>query len=86
MKILKILLSYLSPRLYYSIMPDKELKEERELIRKKWLSEGSPSLEQRLHLIDSIQVDRMNEKYRKEHPDAKPRQKEHGWYLPEDDD
>ncbi len=86
MGIFKILLKYLAPKLYYSSMPDEELKEERESIRQQHLSGNSPSLGEILHLIDSIQLERMNEKFRQENPDAKTRHKEHGWYLPEDDD
>ena len=86
MSILKELLRCIAPKLYYSIMTDEELKDEREQVRKKYISGNDSSLEKTLHLIDGIQLNRMNEKYKKEHPDAKPRHKEHGWYLPEDDD
>ena len=36
-------------------------------------------------VINSL-FDQMNEKYEKEHPNAKPVYHEHGWHLAEDDD
>lgn len=85
MSFFKEVLKYINPSLYYSIMPDEELSEEREQIRKKWLSSCDTNLHKTMDLIDCIQLNRMNERFRKEHPDAKDRHKEHGYYLPEDD-
>jgi len=36
--------------------------------------------------FNNEEIRRMNEKYEKEHPDSKPRYRDHGWYLPHDDD
>ena len=35
--------------------------------------------------INNEMAKRMNEKYEKEHSNAEPRHREHGWYLPNDD-
>lgn len=38
-----------------------------------------------LDLFNNEEIRRMNEKYEKENPNAKPRHREHGWYLSNDD-
>ena len=39
-----------------------------------------------LEIYDNEIISRANKKYRKEHPNAKTRHREHGWYLPNDDE
>ncbi len=69
---------------------DDELASEREKIRKKYVS-GTIDLDEAgrlydiLHRFDVEMINRANSKYEEEHPDAKPRHREHGWYLSNDD-
>lgn len=68
---------------------DEELDIERERVRIKRNSCYDDSYDVYYNLLnkfDNVIVNRMNEKYEKEHPDVKPVYHEHGWYLPEDDD
>lgn len=67
-------------------MSDEELKDERELLRQKSLVSSDSDISKRMEIIDRIEIDRMNEKHRREHPEAKSVHREHGWTLPEDDD
>ena len=69
---------------------DDELKSEREKVRKKYVggsidfSEAS-RLQSTLHRFDVEMIERANKKYKEENPNAKPRHREHGWHLPNDD-
>lgn len=71
---------------WLTTISDDELRTERECVRqKKALSECEPWLDRLLNRFDNEIIRRMNERYDKEHPDAKPIYREHGWYLPNDD-
>lgn len=70
---------------------DDELDSEREKVRKRYVDgtidiDEADKLYDTLHRFDAEMTDRANLKYEKEHPDAKPRHREHGWYLPNDED
>ncbi len=60
---------------------DEELDDEYE--RRRLECHGNVTYE--MDKINDEMVRRMNEKYEKEHPNAEPRHREHGWYLPNDD-
>lgn len=60
---------------------DKELDDEYE--KRRLECHGDVTYE--MDRINDEMVRRMNEKYEKEHPNAEPRYREHGWYLPNDD-
>lgn len=60
---------------------DKELDDEYE--RRRLECHGDVTYE--MDRINDEMVRRMNEKYEKEQPNAEPRHREHGWYLPNDD-
>lgn len=68
---------------------DDELDSEREKVRKRYVGingiDEASRLYDILHSFDNEMIDRANLKYEKEHPDAKPRHREHGWYLSNDD-
>jgi hypothetical protein len=68
---------------------DDELDSEREEIRLRYCDAESideaDSLYNQLHRFDNEMIGRMNAKYEAENPDAQPRHREHGWYLPNDD-
>ncbi|MEI6132657.1 MAG: hypothetical protein WCQ41_07530 [Bacillota bacterium] len=69
---------------------DDELSSEREKVRKRYIGgnidiDEADKLYDILHRFDVEMTNRANLKYKKEHPDAKPRHREHGWYLPNDD-
>ena len=68
---------------------DDELDSEREEIRLRYCDadniDEADKLYHQLHRFDDEMIDRMNTKYEAENPDAKPRHREHGWYLPNDD-
>ncbi|NLD16625.1 MAG: hypothetical protein GX666_03480 [Tissierellia bacterium] len=67
------------------VIPDEEFYKEREIVRQAYLK-GHPDAQRILFFFDEIEVDRLNEQYKKENPNAKPRSgREHGWYLPNDD-
>ena len=70
---------------WFESISDEELDAEREQIRQDIYCNGDWSKEGLLNLFDNEQVRRMNEKFQKEHPDAKPRHREHGWYLDNDE-
>ncbi len=86
MNFIKILRCLLSSEYYYNNMSDEELKEEREKLRQKGLVNGDSNLRKRMEIIDNLQIDRLNEKHRREHPETKSVYRENGWTLPEDDD
>lgn len=65
---------------------DEELSDEYETRRLEWLKNGTGYKTKEMQDIDGEMIRRMNEKYEKEHPNAKARHREHGWYLPNDDD
>lgn len=65
---------------------DEELADGYENRRLDWLKNGGGDRTYEMKRIDNEMVRRANEKYEKEHPDSKPRHREHGWYLPNDDD
>lgn len=64
---------------------DDELASDYEELRLSWLKDGDSDKRNKMYRIDEEMVKRANEKYEKEHPDAKPRHREHGWYLSNDD-
>jgi hypothetical protein len=65
---------------------DEDLTDEYEKRRLEWLKDGSGYKTKEMQEIDEEMARRMNEKYEKEHPNAKARHREHGWHLPNDDD
>jgi len=65
---------------------DERLADRREKVRQEYLKTGSDAAFYEMNRLDNKIIDRMNKKYMKEHPDSKPRHREHGWYLPNDDD
>lgn len=65
---------------------DEELAKGYEERRLDWLKKGGGDKTPEMRRIDNEMVRRSNEKYEKEHPNAKPRHREHGRYLPNDDD
>lgn len=69
---------------WFKSVSDEVLRAEREPVRLAFIK-GEPGAERLLNRFDDEQIDRMNEKYQREHPDAKPRYREHGWYLSNDD-
>lgn len=71
---------------WFESVSDEELYAEREPVRKRARENGgNEDAERLLNRFNNEEIRRMNEKYEKEHPDAKPRHREHGWYLPNDD-
>lgn len=69
---------------------DDELESEREKVRERYVGgttdiKEASKLYNTLHRFDSEMIDRANSKYEKENPNAKPRHREHGWYLSNDD-
>ena len=66
-------------------LSDKELKEQYEALRRRYVS-GEGHLYNELHRYNDEIARRMNEAYDREHPEPQePRRREHGWYLPNDD-
>lgn len=63
----------------------EELADGYEKRRQAWLKEGAGDKTPEMRRIDSEMVRRSNEKYEREHPNAKPVHREHGRYLPNDD-
>lgn len=49
------------------------------------MKKGEGDITPEMRRINNEMVRRSNEKYEKEHPNAKPRNREHGWYLYNDD-
>lgn len=71
---------------WFESVSDDEFYAEREPIRKRARENGGDDdAERLLNLFNNEEIHRLNQKYEKEHPDAKPRYREHGWYLPNDD-
>lgn len=71
-------------------LSDKELGEEREALRQRYVSSGdtgeASNLYDELHRYDDEMTRRANEVYQRENPNPpEPRHREHGWYLPNDD-
>jgi hypothetical protein len=64
---------------------DKELADGYENRRLDWLKKGAGDKTPEMRRINNEMVRRSNEKYKKEHPNAEPRHREHGRYLPNDD-
>ena len=69
---------------------DDELDSEREKVRERYVDgtidiDEADRLYDTLHRFDAEMIDRANLKYEEEHPNAQPRHREHGWYLPNDD-
>lgn len=60
---------------------DEELANEYE--RRRLENHGNVTYE--MDRMNNEMVRRMNEKYKKEHPNAETRHREHGWYLPNDE-
>ena len=69
---------------------DKKLEKKREKIRVKMCSSYDDKKYDKyywkLSRYDNEIINRANKKYRKENPNAKTRHREHGWYLPNDDE
>lgn len=65
---------------------DEQLEMGYEERRLNWLKNGSGYKTPEMQKIGNEMVRRSNERYEKEYPNAKPRHREHGWYLPNDDD
>ena len=70
---------------WFRSISDEEFYAEREPVRIAAVYKGDKAAEIRLDRFNDEEIRRLNEKYEKEHPDAKPRHREHGWYLPNDD-
>ncbi|MFF0111932.1 hypothetical protein [Streptomyces prasinus] len=71
-------------------LSDKELEDEREALRQRYVSSGdvteADKLYDELHRYNEEMTRRANEAYARENPNPpKPRHREHGWYLPNDD-
>lgn len=64
---------------------DEELADGYEERRLEWLKNEYGDVTPEMRKIDDEMVRRSNEKYRKEHPNAEVRHREHGWYLPNDE-
>lgn len=69
---------------------DDELSSEREKVRERYVDgtidiDEADRLYDTLHRFDAEMIDRANLKHEQENPDAQPRHREHGWYLPNDD-
>ena len=63
----------------------EELADGYEGKRLDWLKKGDGDITSEMRRINNEMVRRSNEKYEKEHPNAEPRHRKHGWYLPNDD-
>lgn len=63
----------------------EDLLEGYEQRRQAWIRSGAGDRTPQMERIDDEIVRRMNERHRLEHPNAQPRSREHGWYLPNDD-
>ena len=69
---------------WFATVSDEEFYREREPVREAYC-QGVRGAEGLLNCFNNEEIRRLNEKYRREHPDAKPRHREYGWYLPNDD-
>ena len=63
---------------------DEEFYAEREPVRQAYCR-GDKEAERLLSRFDTEEINRLNEKYKNEHPNATPQHREHGWYLSGDD-
>ena len=71
---------------WFDTVSDDEFYAEREPIRKLARENGGDAnAEALLQRFNREETRRLNEKYLKTHPNSKPRSREHGWYLPNDD-
>lgn len=64
---------------------DDELRDRHERLRQAWLKDGDERKRYKMDVLSHELSKRANKKYKKEHPNAEPRHREHGWYLPNDD-
>ena len=75
--------------LFLKTASDKRLAKRREKVRVKMNSSYDEKKYDKyywkLNRYDNEMIRRANRKYRKEHPNAKVRHRENGWYLPNDD-
>lgn len=69
---------------WFKKISDEEFYEEREPVRQAYYR-GDAGAENLLYKFNNEEICRMNEKYEREHPNAEPRHREHGWYLPNDE-
>ncbi len=69
---------------WFSTVSDTEFYDAREPVRQAYCR-GERGAEALLNLFNNEEIKRLNAKYEKEHPNAQPRHREHGWYLPNDD-
>ena len=69
---------------WFKNVSDEEFYSEREPVRLAFCR-GDVGAELLLNRFNNEEIRRMNEKYEKENPNAQPRHREHGWYLPNDD-
>lgn len=65
-------------------LSDEEFYDEREIVRQAYCN-GNERAWTILDLFNDEEIRRMNARYEEEHPNAEPRHREHGWYLPNDD-
>lgn len=80
MKMLKELIRIFGPQ------TDEDLVADHERLRLLWLETGDERIHDAMDTIDQKMVKRSNKRYQKEHPDTETRHREHGWYLPNDND
>ena len=72
-------------RKWLKLASDEELSKERESHRIPAFRDGNAFSMSVIELIDNETRRRNKVKYSNEHSEAKPRHREHGWYLPNDD-
>lgn len=71
---------------WFTTVSDDKFYAEREPVRKEARENGGDAhAEALLQRFDREEIRRLNDRYEREHPDAVPRHREHGWYLPNDD-
>jgi hypothetical protein len=70
--------------IWFETASDEELSDGYEERRLEWLKKGGDKTPEMKKIANEM-VRRSNEKYEKEHPNAKPRHREHGWHLDNDD-
>lgn len=73
-------------RYMWTPLSDEKLATEYEKIRLLWVKDGDPQKRYWMDKMNEEMVKRANKKFEEEHPNASPRHREHGWYLPNDDD
>ena len=86
-KILNLFLNLFKHSFYYWVNTAsyEELAEGYENRRKESMKKDGRRTSE-MEIINNEMVRRSNEKYKKEHPNAKPVHRSGGWYLPSDDD